>query len=159
MLTHPQNTQVSETKEFRSNYHLQCKSKADFKDYTSLFIWCYRGNEPQPKWRDVDTERYTKLCTIAFDLSHLPMSERSNKFGLYYRVEYEIVLQFGLTELKAQIAWKEDVSGHSMPFLTQFNCRIATGRGTKVGFIHVRGIAPDDCFQVTGADCLRPRYL
>ena len=29
--------------------------------------------------------------------------------GTFYRFEYDIVLLFGLTELEAKVAWKEDV--------------------------------------------------
>lgn len=54
-------------------------------------------------------ENYTKLCTINVDLSHLPLTARPKATGpgLFYRLDYEIVLLFGLTELKAQVAWKE----------------------------------------------------
>lgn len=54
-------------------------------------------------------ENYTKLCTINVDLSHLPLVARPKVTGpgLFYRLDYEIVLLFGLTELKAQVAWKE----------------------------------------------------
>ena len=31
---------------------------------------------------------------------------------MYYRQEFGIVLLLGLTELKAQICWEENVSGH-----------------------------------------------
>ena len=30
--------------------------------------------------------------------------------GSYYKIKYDIVLSFGLTELAAQFAWKENVS-------------------------------------------------
>ena len=57
------------------------------------------------------TENYTKLCTIEIDLSHLPLSPRSKASGggNFYRLDYDIVLLFGLTELKAVIAWKQNV--------------------------------------------------
>jgi hypothetical protein len=56
-------------------------------------------------------ENYTKLCTIEIDLSHLPLSFRPKYFGRgsFYRLEYDIILLFGLTELKAMVAWKQDV--------------------------------------------------
>ena len=65
---------------------------------------------------------YTKLCTLEVDLSHLPLSPRPKYHGegSFYHVDYEIVLLFGLTELKAKLAWKEDVGllmVHSIPFL------------------------------------------
>jgi hypothetical protein len=47
---------------------------------------------------------------ITADLSHLNLNPRKGRQGkTYFRVDYEIVLLFGLTELKAQIAWKENV--------------------------------------------------
>ncbi len=54
-------------------------------------------------------ENYTRLCTINVDLSQLPVSTRpkTKGRGVYYTLSYEIVLFFGLTELKAQVAWKE----------------------------------------------------
>ena len=63
-------------------------------------------------------DNYTKLCTIEADLSRVPMVPRPKATGKgsFYRVDYEIVLLFGMTELKAQIAWKEKVSGLHMLF-------------------------------------------
>ena len=54
-------------------------------------------------------ENYTRLCTINVDLSKLPVSTRpkTEGQGVYYISDYEIVLLLGLTELKAQVAWKE----------------------------------------------------
>ena len=49
-----QNTQVSETKEFRSTFICQRKSKDEFKEINSS-VWCYRGAIPVPSWKDVDT--------------------------------------------------------------------------------------------------------
>jgi len=36
--------------------------------------------------------------------------------GTFYRLDYDIVLLFGMTELKAQVAWKENVSRLHMLF-------------------------------------------
>jgi hypothetical protein len=56
-------------------------------------------------------ENYTKLCTIEVDVSHFPLSSRAQYSGegIFYRFDHEIVLLFGLTELKALLAWKENV--------------------------------------------------
>ena len=53
-----------------------------------------------------------KLCTIEADLSRVPMLPRRKAAGkgIFYRIGYDIILMFGMTELKAQIAWKEGVS-------------------------------------------------
>jgi len=49
-----QNTQISETKEFRSAFICQRKSKDELKSITSS-VWCYRGTVAVPRWKDVDT--------------------------------------------------------------------------------------------------------
>ncbi|KAF9047806.1 hypothetical protein BJ165DRAFT_1403442 [Panaeolus papilionaceus] len=105
----PKNTQVSETKEFRKSYFRESESKSEFRS-ASFSVWCYRGTVAEPKWKDVDTKNYTKLCTIEVDLSHLPLQPRTKPSGggSYYRLDYEIVLLFGLTELKALVSWKEN---------------------------------------------------
>jgi len=56
-------------------------------------------------------DNYALLCNIVTDLSHLPLTSIKNATGKkIFRVVIDIVLLFGLTELKAQIAWKESVS-------------------------------------------------
>ena len=84
-----------------------------------------------PKWKDVDTsesnlttihlvslmseyftDNYTKLCTIEADLSRSPILTRPKATGKgsFYRVDFDVILLFGMTELQAQVAWKENVS-------------------------------------------------
>ncbi|KAF4620993.1 hypothetical protein D9613_001112 [Agrocybe pediades] len=108
------NTQVSETQEFRRSYVREYeKIMDDFKTAT-FNVWCYRGVVEEPKWKDVDEGHYSKLCTIEVgDLSKLPLlpEYRAGVGGSpavrYYRLSYDIVLLFGLTELKAFVAWKD----------------------------------------------------
>ncbi|KAF8181785.1 hypothetical protein BJ912DRAFT_882045 [Pholiota molesta] len=107
----PKNTQIKETKEFRSSYIREKDSEKELTGIASTEIWCYRGLIADPKWMDVDSSNYTKLCSITFNLSSLTW-ERRQKIGawvgtFYYEAYYDIVLLFGLTELKAQIAWKD----------------------------------------------------
>ena len=56
---------------------------------------------------------YSEVCTVEVDLSHLTKkTEDIKKRGLkgkYYQIDYEVALLFGLTELKAQLIWKEKV--------------------------------------------------
>jgi hypothetical protein len=127
-----QDTQVSETKEFRCFYFELIQSKKELKSF-DVDVTCYRGAVVAPKWKDVDPcwylfgfetskyyliasiDNYAKLCTIEADLSHLPLSPRPKYSGegTCYQVNYDVVLLFGLTEFKAVIAWKENV-GHLM---------------------------------------------
>lgn len=54
----------------------------------------------------------TTLCTIHADLSGLyPFLKRraGKQGGVYWRVEYDILVEFGATQLKARLQWKEGV--------------------------------------------------
>ena len=64
------------------------------------------------------SDNYTKLCTIESDLSRAPMIIRPKATGKgnFYSVDYDIILLLGMTELKVQIAWEENVSCFHMLF-------------------------------------------
>ncbi|KAF8901908.1 hypothetical protein CPB84DRAFT_1708063 [Gymnopilus junonius] len=103
----PKNTQVTEEREFRYPLSEEANSKAKFKDVMAQ-IWCYRGDVENPRWKDVDTKNYTHICTIITNLSHLPLERKvGHSRKPFYQVYFDIVLQFGLTEMKAQVAWQD----------------------------------------------------
>lgn len=55
---------------------------------------------------------YSASCVVKADTSQiarLPTAMRFINRRRYYEIDYFVVLQFGLTELKAQIAWMQDV--------------------------------------------------
>ena len=56
---------------------------------------------------------FSNLCTVTADMSELkksiqPQTNRINGKH-YYSFEFDIVILFGFTELKAQMAWMENV--------------------------------------------------
>ncbi|KAI6119939.1 hypothetical protein EDD16DRAFT_1476965 [Pisolithus croceorrhizus] len=104
----PKDTQVSETKEFRRSYHRTSANRSDFGHLRDAIL-CYKGSSPHPRWTDVDKGSYYTLCTIV-DNGQLMNTSRYVSDGRYYIIEYDVVLAFGLTELTAQYAWKENVS-------------------------------------------------
>ena len=55
------------------------------------------------------TGSYSTLCSI-LDNGQLTNIATYTSNGSYYTINYDIVLAFGLTELTAQYAWKENVS-------------------------------------------------
>jgi hypothetical protein len=62
-------------------------------------------------------DNYTKLCTLEADLSQaMVVRPKANGKGSFYRASHDIILLFGLTELKAQVAWKVNVSDLHMLF-------------------------------------------
>ena len=59
----------------------------------------------------VGIENYSELFTLGFDFSQIPVSShlKASGNGIFYHVNYDVILRFGLTELEAMIAWKENV--------------------------------------------------
>lgn len=60
-----QNTQVSETKEFKRTYFRETEYLNDFKSI-SFSVWCYRGKVASPKWKDVDTGKFAETIISTF---------------------------------------------------------------------------------------------
>jgi hypothetical protein len=51
------------------------------------------------------------MCTVSTDISKVRPEVYTDAAGeLYYKTSFEVVLLFGLTKLKAQIAYIENVS-------------------------------------------------
>jgi len=104
----PKNTQVSETKEFAQCNLTLTFTKATGKSRVETQVVCYRGTQDNPAWVDVDPTNFTILCTLVADLSNVPVSPKQNSKGeTYYIVTFDIVMNFGLTEMQAQLRWKE----------------------------------------------------
>ncbi|KAF8959240.1 hypothetical protein BDZ97DRAFT_1838744 [Flammula alnicola] len=101
----PKNTQVSEAKEFRESFQYASFERSSLKDCT-LSVWCYRGLNLTPRWKDIDKDNYSSTCTVTADFSSIPVKCLYNPQGrIYYQINCDIVIFFGLTEMNAQIAW------------------------------------------------------
>jgi len=102
--------QVSQDKEFRRSYFIEhvflptcSKIKQD--------ITCYRGSSGSPKWMDEETTMFSVVCTVTADTSQMvrTMAPKRGTSGVYYyHQNFDTILMFGLTELKAQISWVEN---------------------------------------------------
>ncbi|KAK2464383.1 hypothetical protein APHAL10511_003530 [Amanita phalloides] len=107
-------THVSEEKEFRKPY-MELYTKSEFHELTtsSIPIKCYRNRRGDaPAWIDLEPDLFPDVCMVTADFSQIKKLIRSRttlKTGIrYYRLNFDIILLFGLTELKAQIAWIKD---------------------------------------------------
>ncbi|KAG1721510.1 uncharacterized protein EDB91DRAFT_1176212 [Suillus paluster] len=105
-------TQVSELREFRKSFYIVLKSLAACTSH-STDIMCYNGALQEPQWLDVERSSFSTLCTIHADLQELAQTLRPQKSFLdrskYYKIEFDVIILFGHTELKAQISWKDKV--------------------------------------------------
>ncbi|KAJ7024779.1 hypothetical protein C8F04DRAFT_1301567 [Mycena alexandri] len=102
-------TRVSATKEFRHSYWLKAHDAATLRA-VSLGIRHYQGEDKDPRWMDIESENFPVLCTINADISEMSktLKPQHGQSGIYYSLKFDVVLSFGLTELKAQIAWTEN---------------------------------------------------
>jgi hypothetical protein len=90
----------------------------------------------QYKHTNNDAEDYSTLCTVTADTPQM-IKTLTPKVGLngvrYYSQDFNVVLLFGLTELKAQIAWMEDVGRPLVLSVWFADSRSIIGYGEKVG--------------------------
>ncbi|KAJ7057214.1 hypothetical protein C8F01DRAFT_1061528 [Mycena amicta] len=102
-------TRVSETEEFRRSFRQITPTIPDpwvFK----VRILRYQGTNRDPQWLDVDSQNYSTLCTVRaerYDIAQTLDPLFGPKGKLYYQLEFDVVLSFGMT-VTAQIAWKEN---------------------------------------------------
>ncbi|KZV77357.1 hypothetical protein PENSPDRAFT_679530 [Peniophora sp. CONT] len=101
-----QGTVVSETKEFRKDMSMQRLARSDEQWKTSVDIIAYRGPDP-PLFMDEEPANFSTLCEIEANLKKAPRTECEGPLGKYFVIEAAIVLSFGLTEFKAELAWKD----------------------------------------------------
>ncbi|KAJ7288674.1 hypothetical protein C8J57DRAFT_1281001 [Mycena rebaudengoi] len=103
------NTRVSVEREFRQSYHLSDKMPTKL-GAIKLPIYRYSGVNEDPRWIDTEPGNYSVICTVQANTSRAAKSLRAlqGSNGPYYKLDIEVILSFGLTELKAQIAWVEN---------------------------------------------------
>lgn len=70
---------------------------------------------------DVTLEYFTSLCTIHADTSSVPRVPCLGINGIYFRLFFDVVLLCGLTEIKAQISWMEEVSLIALRYCIAFS--------------------------------------
>jgi len=102
-------TQVSESEEFRRSYHRELNTPSCRS--ISSEIKCYRGLSKDPQWTDIEPDMFSTMCTVKADVGELVKTlhpQRGLTGDLYYQLGFDIILIFGLTELKAQLAWMEN---------------------------------------------------
>ncbi len=78
-------------------------------------------------------DKYSILCRITADTSVAAKSlkaQRCSDGTSYYRLNLSVIMLFGMTELKAQLAWVEDVS--CAVLMNHASCFRAKRRGITV---------------------------
>ncbi|PCH36686.1 hypothetical protein WOLCODRAFT_109029 [Wolfiporia cocos MD-104 SS10] len=110
-------TQFREHEEVSQPYCREERNNAALNRIEST-ITCYRGKSGKPQWKDVEIDSFSTLCTVHADTSQICRVQKWGTMGPYYEQEYKVVLICGLTELQAQISWKENVRSCDIAFVT-----------------------------------------
>ncbi|KAF8142990.1 hypothetical protein K438DRAFT_2029807 [Mycena galopus ATCC 62051] len=103
------NTPVSEQKEYRESYWKLKNDPSELRA-VKIPIMSYRGQHPAPSWTDAEPDQYRVLCMVHADTSKIAktLPRKLGLGGVYYRLDLKVVLSFGYTEVKAQIAWDDN---------------------------------------------------
>ncbi|KAF9783214.1 hypothetical protein BJ322DRAFT_1110093 [Thelephora terrestris] len=72
----------------------------------------YDGKEREPKWMDIEPDKFETLCQVVADISAVPPSSILGSSGaMRYHYEFDMVLFMGLPEMRAQIRWVDYSTG------------------------------------------------
>ncbi|KIL64018.1 hypothetical protein M378DRAFT_642370 [Amanita muscaria Koide BX008] len=105
-------TTVMEEKPFSEVYHCTFTPE-QFSQWSvvSTSIKYYKGQATSPpQWLDLEPDSFHDSCAIQVDTTNVKrdLSLQNNGIQDFYRFNCEVVMLFGLTELKAYLAWKEN---------------------------------------------------
>ncbi|KAK7029525.1 hypothetical protein VNI00_014402, partial [Paramarasmius palmivorus] len=108
----PKYTKVSQrNRDFKITIAREGISRSEL-DSIPVKILAYQGEDPQPKWTDIDHDKFRVVGKIQADTSSLVQTIQplQGPFGDYFEIEFDVVVNFGLTELKASVEWLEQMS-------------------------------------------------
>ena len=97
---------------------------------------------------------YKSMCDITVDVSGMkqpPLPRIDGTGAKYYRVNYDVILLFGSTELQAQVAWKEDVRPPYNSLFVIFTDNMVLRNGTLAPQISFRRYMSSDMDNRTPA--------
>ncbi|KAJ3523685.1 hypothetical protein NMY22_g11333 [Coprinellus aureogranulatus] len=104
----PVGTSVDQTKEFRQSYFSEVKTLEELVR-NRVKITSYTGTKKHGIFIPDEPHKFRTLCTVEADISRVrPTLRRDSVGGMYYEVTFDVVLLFGLTELKAQVEYVEN---------------------------------------------------
>ncbi|EIW80189.1 hypothetical protein CONPUDRAFT_137514 [Coniophora puteana RWD-64-598 SS2] len=110
-------TRVPEYKEFRKEFIVESTPQSTFTIISTDVVY-YHGENPNPRWIDLEPEKFKSLCTLKVDRSLIPRTvvpKQSVDDAPCYRQEFCLVLILGIGESKAQISWMENDSERRTP--------------------------------------------
>ncbi|KAJ3535907.1 hypothetical protein NMY22_g6269 [Coprinellus aureogranulatus] len=103
------NTKVRERTEFRRRFDHILHYLGQPLSRTTWRIRAYSGVSSNPTWIDDEPASYPVACIVEADISSVRPEWKVSSAGVHYQaITHDVVLLFGLTELKAEVAYFED---------------------------------------------------
>jgi len=95
----------------KQHYQLQGRRSQPKLDRYQSGYYQFSSFLPVMWLTQIYAEAYPTICTVEADTKSIARSLKPihGVDGPYYVLNYDIVLTFGTTEMKAQVAWKEKV--------------------------------------------------
>ncbi|EFI28066.1 hypothetical protein CC1G_14092 [Coprinopsis cinerea okayama7 len=105
----PKNQRVTETQEFRRGYSFIFKTQEEKVELKEEIIR-YDGTLDKPLWIEKDSSDFVNVCSVVAEVVAPEYKKQVNPSTSepYWELDIDIVVLFGLTELKAQVCWKEN---------------------------------------------------
>ncbi|KAF8655628.1 hypothetical protein AX16_002982 [Volvariella volvacea WC 439] len=107
----PKNTKITEDQQYRRPYNI---TKSTYEELVNekfpVVMFGYFGELAEPYWIDENIQDYRVVGLIPInvtDVKHLIRRQANPSGGFFYEISFDLILFFGLTELKAQIYWTE----------------------------------------------------
>ncbi|KAH6884053.1 hypothetical protein BKA70DRAFT_1205726 [Coprinopsis sp. MPI-PUGE-AT-0042] len=104
----PKNEQVQESKEYRESYVTYRETREELYDHLTPIL-CYKGECANPIWIREEMNSYLTVGQVHASLNGVAVRHIETPAGWRYTCHFDVILLFGLTELKAQIAWTDDL--------------------------------------------------
>lgn len=113
---------------------------------------CYRGRLSDPKWVDQDQRKFlpfiqhiavltwsiavsfSPFCAVRVDLSAAAKDLGIRKAAsgqVYYQLDYDVVILFGLTELQAYLSWNARVSHGAITLAVKLLMELCVQEGQR----------------------------
>ena len=147
---------MTESKEYRRSFKAYRANEDDFNYPKVDQIFSYKGERSNPKWimdepgmsilsgtlatlhiTAAASDEYVVECMVKADTSMVKREQHvsftNGRPHIYYQINFDLVLLFGLTELKAQIAYMENVS-------TTLGYRLFLKTGSSPCFSPLQGV-------------------
>ncbi|EPT00724.1 hypothetical protein FOMPIDRAFT_1122140 [Fomitopsis schrenkii] len=121
-------TSVTETTEFTFTYGCYRYGIDSRNLMITAEVMSYRGTKLNPKWTDEEPDMFPVLCSIKATPAASSWKRSTATNGPYWWQDFDVILLLGLTEVKAQISWWDNV--RVIPaFRSDFNFIIHTSIG------------------------------